>query len=204
MTGLFTKPLGSGVHPFHITDLENLYAGLRDGNRGSTVQVAVRILDGAMNGPRASEETIRGAGSLAMGQGPYTFAFAEKDNQKAKEIRQKLEELVGEKDVEDDDDVKPTAEQKAAADKLAKETAHYEKLAETGTAAQKAEAAKWLAARQAQAEKDAAAADDKAKEKKKGPPARFESPAIAAGGIPWDFVLGLVTMIIEYLKSRGL
>lgn len=202
MNGLFAKPLSAGVHPFHITDLEDFYSGLRDGNHGTTVQKGVRILDGAMNGPRASEEAIRGMSALSPGQGPYSFAFSAEQVKKAKDLRLKMEEMVGQYEETEEEEEELTPKEKAAAEKLAKEKEHHEKLAETGTAAQKAESAKWLKALAEEEEADAKEAAAKTK-KPKAPQARFESQAIAAG-IPWPLVLSIVNLVIQYLKDRGL
>lgn len=72
--------------PFHITDLENLYGNLRDGNNMSAMRFAVRILDRGLNGPPEGIDTRK----VAL---EHSFAVAEQT--KAKEICDKLEELIG-------------------------------------------------------------------------------------------------------------
>ena len=40
-----------GVTPFHVTDVENLFSSLRDGNKRTALGHACRILDRGLNGP---------------------------------------------------------------------------------------------------------------------------------------------------------
>lgn len=71
---------------FHITDLENLYGNVRDGNNHSALRFAVRILDRGLNGPPEGIDTKRTVLE-------HTFGPAEQA--KARELCDKLEELVG-------------------------------------------------------------------------------------------------------------
>lgn len=71
--------------PFHLTDLENLYGNLRDGNHATALRYAVRVLDRGLNGPADGLPKAFTA----------THSYGEAEKTKAHEIADKLEQMVG-------------------------------------------------------------------------------------------------------------
>lgn len=70
---------------FHITDVEEFYANLRDGNHSMALARGVRILDRALNGPPAGLE-----------KGFATeHPIGETEQKKLKELSERIAEIVG-------------------------------------------------------------------------------------------------------------
>lgn len=72
--------------PFHVTDVENLYSALRDGNNATAVRYAARIIDRGLNGPPEGIDERRTVTLHAMG---------ESETKKFSEMADKLEQMVG-------------------------------------------------------------------------------------------------------------
>lgn len=76
--------------PFHVTDVENFYASLRDGNTASALRYGVRVLDRGLNGPPAGLRT----GVTAE------YDYSEGDHKKLTELAEKIKEQIDVKELE--------------------------------------------------------------------------------------------------------
>lgn len=76
--------------PFHVTDVENFYSALRDGNSVSALRYGVRVLDRGLNGP-----TLKAGDRNAFEE----YDYSEEDQKKMGEISQKLQQLIDEQEV---------------------------------------------------------------------------------------------------------
>ena len=169
-------------HPFHITDVENLYGAVRDGNHGAALRGSLMILNGAVNGPHLRRDMIgtEVAGTIPTGEHDWTPA----DEEKATKLADEMAKMIG---VKMDESGNRVMEGTAISD--------HGDVEETGTHRKGAKGRK----KATEAKEDETEAEDEAGGTHE-PQARFEGGVV--GAVPWALVVELVFMVIQYLKNR--
>lgn len=168
-----------GSRACHITDVENLYGALRDGNHGATLKGCLSILNGAVNGPHVARSAIGTEATIPTGEHQWTPA----DEEKSQKLAGEMAKMIGLKVDEQGNRVMEGAAVETETDD------HPKGRGKTAKARREATEA-------AEAAETASDTDAFAPE----PNARFEGGVV--GAVPWSLIQQLVALVIQYLMSR--